>query len=95
MTLGTAMKSLVGFWATLESSIGAISRIRSFSEETPSEDPNHQPHAPEGWVRRGAIEIKNVSASHCSEADSVLVLRDINLSIAPGEHVGICGRSGR
>jgi ATP-binding cassette subfamily C (CFTR/MRP) protein 1 len=95
MTLGTGMKSLVGFWATLETSIGAISRIRSFSEETPSEELNNRPQAPEGWLNCGAIDIKNVSASHGSEADSTPVLRDINLSIAPGEHVGICGRSGR
>jgi ABC-type multidrug transport system fused ATPase/permease subunit len=27
--------------------------------------------------------------------DSEPVLHDVNLSIAPGEHVGICGRSGR
>jgi ATP-binding cassette subfamily C (CFTR/MRP) protein 1 len=95
MTLGTSMKSLVSFLASLETSIGAISRIRSFSKETPSEDPNHSPEAPDGWVQFGGIEFKGVTASHGPEIDSTPVLRDIALSIAPGEHIGICGRSGR
>jgi ATP-binding cassette subfamily C (CFTR/MRP) protein 1 len=95
MTLGSAMKSLVAFWASLETSIGAISRIRSFSEETPSEDPNRRPEAPHGWLQYGGIEFSNVTASHSPEADATLILEDINLSIAPGEHIGICGRSGR
>ncbi|VUC23771.1 unnamed protein product [Clonostachys rosea] len=91
MTLGTSLKSLVSFWASLETSIGAISRIRSFSE-TPSEDPDHLPKASEGWVHSGGIEIKGVTASH--SVDSGAVIRDVTLSIAPGEHIGICGRSG-
>ncbi|KAF2664072.1 P-loop containing nucleoside triphosphate hydrolase protein [Microthyrium microscopicum] len=94
MSLGAAMKWLVNFWTSLETSIGAILRIRSFSEETPSEDPHHAPQAPEGWVRSAGIEIKDVTASHGSEADSPAVLRNITLSIAPGEKIGICGRSG-
>jgi ATP-binding cassette subfamily C (CFTR/MRP) protein 1 len=95
MTLGTAMKSLVSFWAALETSIGAVSRIRSFSEETPSEEPNHKSKALDGWLHSGEIEFKNLTASHGHEADATPILRDINLSIAPGERVGICGRSGR
>lgn len=92
MTLGTSLKSLVSFWASLETSIGAISRIRSFSE-TASEDPDHLPKASEGWVHSGGIEIRGVTASH--SVDSGAVIRDVSLSIGPGEHIGICGRSGR
>lgn len=93
MTLGTSLNSLVSFWASLETSIGAVSRIRSFTEDTPSEDPNHLAKAAEDWVQYGGIEIDNVSASHSPESASVI--QDITLSIAPGEHIGICGRSGR
>jgi ATP-binding cassette subfamily C (CFTR/MRP) protein 1 len=93
MTLGTGLQALVSFWTDLETSIGAVSRIRAFSENTPSEDPLRLPKAPSGWLKSGQIDIKNLCASH--SPDSEPVLRDINLSIAPGEHVGICGRSGR
>ncbi|KFZ09212.1 hypothetical protein V502_08876 [Pseudogymnoascus sp. VKM F-4520 (FW-2644)] len=92
MTLGTSLQSLVSFWTDLETSIGAVSRIRAFSEHTPSEDPHHLPKAPEGWLKSGQIGIKHMYAAH--GPDSEPVLHDINLSIAPGQHVGICGRSG-
>ncbi|KFX93901.1 hypothetical protein O988_06581 [Pseudogymnoascus sp. VKM F-3808] len=92
MTLGTSLQSLVSFWTDLETSIGAVSRIRAFSEHTPSEDPFHLPKAPDGWLKSGQIDIKKLYAGH--GPDSEPVLHDVNLSIAPGEHVGICGRSG-
>ncbi|OBT89356.1 hypothetical protein VE02_01426 [Pseudogymnoascus sp. 03VT05] len=92
MTLGTSLQSLVSFWTDLETSIGAVSRIRAFSEETPSEDPFHVPKAPDGWLKSGQIDIKNMYAGHGPYSEPVL--HGINLSIAPGQHVGICGRSG-
>lgn len=93
MALGLSLKSLVSFWTLLETSIGAVSRIKSFSQDTPSEDPHHLSKADKEWLHSGRIEFKNISASHNPE--SAPVLRDINVSIAPGEHIGICGRSGR
>lgn len=93
MALGLSLKSLVSFWTSLETSIGSVSRIKSFSQDTPSEDPAHLARAPDDWLRSGQIDIKNISASHSPGSPSVL--RDINLSIAAGEHIGICGRSGR
>ncbi|KFY10023.1 hypothetical protein V492_05242 [Pseudogymnoascus sp. VKM F-4246] len=92
MTLGTSLQSLVSFWTDLETSIGAVSRIRAFSEKTPSEDPFRLPKAPVGWLGSGQIDIKHMYAGH--GPDSEPVLHDINLSITPGQHVGICGRSG-
>jgi ATP-binding cassette subfamily C (CFTR/MRP) protein 1 len=93
MALGLSLKSLVSFWTLLETSIGAVSRIKAFSEETPSEVPRHLPQAPHDWLSSGRVDIKNITASH--NPDSSPVLHDISLNIMPGEHVGICGRSGR
>jgi ATP-binding cassette subfamily C (CFTR/MRP) protein 1 len=92
MGLGLSLQSLVSFWTMLETSIGAVSRIRSFSEDTPSED-RRIDKVPKEWLHSGKIELNSISASH--GPDSAPVLWDINLSIAPGEHIGICGRSGR
>lgn len=89
------MQSLVSFWAMLETSIGGVSRIRSFSQETPSEEPTRMSEASVDWVSHGGIEFKDVTASYGLEPDAKAVVEDISLSIAPGEHVGICGRSGR
>jgi len=87
------LNSLVSFWTDLETSIGAVSRIRSFSENTPSEAPTSLEKASKEWIHSGGINFKNVSATH--GPDTTLALQNISLSIAPGEHVGICGRSGR
>jgi ATP-binding cassette subfamily C (CFTR/MRP) protein 1 len=93
MALGLSLKALVSFWTSLETSIGSVSRIKSFSQDTPKEDPRKLDKAPNNWLHSGRIDINNISASY--SPDSALVLRDISLSIAPGEHIGICGRSGR
>ena len=93
MALGLSLEALVSFWTGLETSIGAVSRIKSFSQDTPSEDPRHLSKVTKDWLHSGRIEFSNISASH--GPDSAAVLRDINLCIAPGEHIGICGRSGR
>jgi ATP-binding cassette subfamily C (CFTR/MRP) protein 1 len=79
----------------METSIGAVSRIKSFSETTPAEEPT-SPSLPlpltTNWLHSGRIQITNLTASH--SPDSAPVLKDVNLDIASGEHVGICGRSG-
>lgn len=93
MALGLSMKSLVQFWTAVETSIGAVSRIKSFSEDTPSEHTLKASKTADDWLHSGKIDIQNLSASHGPGLPDVL--RDINISIKPGEHVGICGRSGR
>lgn len=93
MALGQSLQALVMFWTLMETSVGAVSRIKKFSEDTPSEDPDSLARAHDAWLHSGQVEIKNITARHGPESDPVL--RDISLSIAPGQHIGICGRSGR
>ncbi|KAH8596005.1 P-loop containing nucleoside triphosphate hydrolase protein [Bisporella sp. PMI_857] len=92
MALSLALNHLVMFWTLLETSIGSISRIKSFSQDTPFEDSTNPGKAPENWLHSGRINILNLSASHSPGSNAVL--RDISISIAAGEHIGICGRSG-
>lgn len=89
------MQSLVSVWTALETSIGGVSRIRLFSQEMPSEELVGMPGASVGSVAHGSISFKDVTASYGSEPNSKAVVKDISLNIAPGEHVGICRRSGR
>lgn len=101
--VGLALLNVMGFselladiiknWTQLETSFGAIARIKSFSEHTANENSENEIHpVPEAWPAHGAIEFKNVSASYT--ADSNLVIRNLNMSIRAGEKIGICGRSG-
>jgi ABC-type multidrug transport system fused ATPase/permease subunit len=77
----------------METSIGAIARVKTFAMHTPNEnlDSENQP-VPENWPSRGAVEFKSLSASYTSYGKPVI--RDIIMSIKPGEKIGICGRSG-
>ncbi|GKT41589.1 ABC transporter gloK [Colletotrichum spaethianum] len=98
--LGVALVSVMGFgqlltgllnnWAMLETSLGAVARIREFETETPSEEGGDTPVTVEEWPAKGQIDITNVSAAY----DDHQVLSGINLSIKPGEKVAICGRTG-
>ncbi|KAH8665276.1 putative ABC multidrug transporter [Tricladium varicosporioides] len=92
VTFSENLQALITHWTVLETSIGAISRIRAFAK-TPSENQlteNSLP--PKNWPERGSIEFREVSASYKVDADPVL--RSISLKIPGGKKVGICGRTG-
>ncbi|KAH0592836.1 hypothetical protein MHUMG1_09481 [Metarhizium humberi] len=87
------LQTLIAQWTQLETALGAISRIRSYVSNTPSENQGADTrHPPEGWPLSGTIEFSNVSASYQSSQEPVL--KDVNLSINAGEKVAICGRTG-
>ena len=86
------IKLLLQFWTNLETHIGAVARIKTFTEETEPEDlPTEKRHPPETWPSNGEIEFRNVFASYNS---SHLVLKDISLTIRAGSKIAVCGRTG-
>lgn len=94
ITLAENLKVLIQFWTSLETSIGAVARIKNFSEETPDERlPGEDREPPADWPARGAIEIRGLSASYGEDLEQI-ALDGVTLSIRPGEKVGICGRTG-
>ncbi|KAK3500859.1 hypothetical protein B0T13DRAFT_527250 [Neurospora crassa] len=99
--------SLVQSWTNLEISLGAISRLKRVEEDTPQEPvsipwPGHissNPRPSTGWPSPylhdstpGLVRFEGVSASYTSNGP--LVLQDLNLDIASGQVVVICGRTG-
>jgi ATP-binding cassette, subfamily C (CFTR/MRP), member 1 len=89
MTFGQILGYLLTYWANLEMSLGAVTRITQFEAQTPQEkDGSETP--PADWPERGSISVSNVSAYY----DDHRVLSDVNLDITPGEKVAICGRTG-
>jgi ATP-binding cassette, subfamily C (CFTR/MRP), member 1 len=83
---------LVASWTSLETSLGAISRLRAFEQDVQPEDKagEMQPPPP-AWPARGAVEFANLSACY---KPPVLALDDITVAIAPGTKVGVVGRTG-
>ncbi|KAF5010391.1 hypothetical protein FDECE_3443 [Fusarium decemcellulare] len=93
LTFSQDLTALIRTWTDLETSLGAIARVKSFESETPSEHTSPEmKDAPEQWASQGNIKFERVSASYKSGGE--LVLKDISLQIPAGTKVGICGRTG-
>lgn len=59
------LKMFLTFWTTLETHIGAISRIKTFTAEAVSEHlPEEKEPPPGAWPSKGAIEFRSVSAAY-------------------------------
>lgn len=97
ISLSETVNMLIQFWTSIETSIGAVARIKQFAEETGEESlPGETQEPPPRWPEQGAIQISNLSASYGDgKVDAVKALDDVNLEIKVGEKVGICGRTGR
>lgn len=94
ITLAENLKILIQFWTSLETSIGAVARIKNFSEDTPDERlPGEDQEPPRDWPARGHIEIRDLSASYGEDLEH-RALDGVALTIRPGEKVGVCGRTG-
>ncbi|KAA8575989.1 hypothetical protein EYC84_006152 [Monilinia fructicola] len=93
MTFNEALAQIIKNWTNMETAVGAVSRLKNFSAMTASENlPQEIGSVPENWPESGAIEFRNVKASYTPA--SMPVIHNLNLTIKPGERIGICGRSG-
>ena len=65
MNLGFSMKGIIMHWSVLETSLGAITRIREFSEGTPIEVLlSESTTSPAAWPVRGDLDIRNMSVQY-------------------------------
>lgn len=99
MRVGGDMAILVRDWASLETSLGAVSRIRQFEEETPQEradkdDDAERSELPENWPHLGHIQLDDASAEYSTPKGNVQVLHNLSLEISGGSKIGIIGRTG-
>ncbi|KXS17986.1 P-loop containing nucleoside triphosphate hydrolase protein [Gonapodya prolifera JEL478] len=78
----------------LEMEFIGISRLMEYGKglESEADDiiPDNRP--PKGWPDKGQIELKNLEMRY--RPDLPPVLSDVNLTIKPGEKIGIVGRTG-
>lgn len=64
LVANTTLLRLVGNWTTLETSLGAIARLKGL-ETTPFEGGHSETlEPPENWPSRGNIEFKDITASY-------------------------------
>ncbi|KAG2005232.1 hypothetical protein GB937_008929 [Aspergillus fischeri] len=92
LVANSTLLKLVENWTTLETSLGAIARLKKLDERTAVEGGgtcNFEP--PENWPSRGHINIKNVTAFY--ESGSV-ALQNLSLNVTAGQKLIVCGRTG-
>ncbi|KAF7180682.1 hypothetical protein CNMCM7691_009973 [Aspergillus felis] len=92
LVANSTLLKLVENLTTLETSLGAIARLKMLEETTAVEGGrawNWEP--PENWPSRGHIEFKNVTVSY--EPGSV-ALRNLSLDVTAGQKLIVCGRTG-
>jgi ATP-binding cassette, subfamily C (CFTR/MRP), member 1 len=93
MTFSTVLMRLIKMWTMMESSIGAVARVKRFAAETDSEE-RHGPVAQVAaeWPSQGAVEFRSLVAAHGPNSEPVI--KGISMAVKPAEHIAICGRSG-
>ena len=65
LSFGENLSGIVVFYTRLETSIGAISRLRTFNEIVKAEDREEEDFIPpEPWPSNGVLELKGVSATY-------------------------------
>lgn len=95
ISMSQALNLLIQFWTSVETSIGAVARIKNFTEEAGDENkPNETAEPPETWPSAGGVVISDLTASY-DDTEPVKALDGVGIIIKPGEKVGICGRTGR
>ncbi|KAF9240331.1 hypothetical protein DTO006G1_8233 [Penicillium roqueforti] len=99
LSFGENLAGIVLFWTKLESSLGAIARLKIFNETTKPEDTDGEDiDVPEQWPQRSVVELKGVSEKYAAkdqdDGKTSLTLPDIQLIIGSGEKIAICGRTG-
>ncbi|KAJ5935489.1 hypothetical protein N7466_005036 [Penicillium verhagenii] len=91
MTFNQSLTQLINTWISLETSIGAVYRVKTFMQDTPSESGLDARSATAAFSK-GAIDIENLTASY--GPSTAPALKGVSLNILPGEKIAICGQSG-
>ncbi|KAJ5959013.1 ABC transporter integral membrane type 1 [Penicillium vulpinum] len=97
LTLNQTLANALKMWTMTEISVGAVSRVKRFIEDTPSEESRVgsliAPQLPHVWPCSGAVELTDVTAGY-DHSTTPAVLKSLTISIKPGEKIAVCGPSG-
>jgi ABC-type multidrug transport system fused ATPase/permease subunit len=97
ITFSSNVADFVDSWVVLETSLGAVARVRDFTRNTPMEEDvdAYEPDLLENWPETGTIEFESVNASYKPlEDSSKRVLDDVSVTIPGGSKVAVTGRTG-
>lgn len=81
-------------FSNLDTSLAAVLRLYEFVRRAPLEIAESSVELPPNWPSVGTVELRNASMHYMPTVDNAPAVFNITLSIAPGQHLGIGGRSG-
>ncbi|KAK1256135.1 hypothetical protein MKX07_008394 [Trichoderma sp. CBMAI-0711] len=85
ISMSETLNMLIQFWTSIETSIGAVARIKQFAEETPDESlPGEDREVPALWPDKGHVVIRDLEASY-DENGGIKALDGVTLDLKPGE----------
>lgn len=61
---GDSIVALLTTWVDIETSLGAIARVRAFNETTPTEEDHGGAELPSGSFKQGSVKMADVSATY-------------------------------
>ena len=82
-------------FGSLNISMQSVARVQGYCDipsEPPQELEGDRAKQQEGWPDKGKIEMKNVYMKYRPDGD--FIIKDLNLSVKPGEKIGCVGRTG-
>ncbi|OQE44656.1 hypothetical protein PENCOP_c002G02557 [Penicillium coprophilum] len=89
----TTLLKLVQSWTSLETSLGAISRLKSIQDCVPTEDnTKHTVDPGLRWPSSGNLHVSDVSVGYSKS--SPLALRNVSFVVKPGQKTVVVGRTG-
>ncbi|KAH9223366.1 P-loop containing nucleoside triphosphate hydrolase protein [Leptodontidium sp. 2 PMI_412] len=92
MSLGSTLTTVIVAYTGLETSLGAIARLKSFGEKTELErTKTESAKLDKGWPATGEMRVNKVAVSYTG---TERVLEELSLFFKPGEKIAICGRTG-
>ncbi|KAL4798804.1 P-loop containing nucleoside triphosphate hydrolase protein [Aspergillus venezuelensis] len=95
MTFNQTLMQLIKYWTMVETSIGAVARVKSYVATTEPEEEDDRylkSELPSAWPERGEIQLHAVVASH--NPTSPPVLKNLTMTITAGSKIAIVGSSG-
>lgn len=89
---GNSLTLFVQRWTEMETSLGSISRLRSFVEDTPQERDSPSASNPAYWRNKGKIRFKNVTAGYKYVLTThigplMFILTSLQLGFCPERHL--------
>lgn len=93
MSFNNNLTAIIQMWTQLETSLGAIARLKKFDEHTRSENlPKECTPVPPNWPTQGKIEFTNFSARYADTLPDAV--KNVNLPLQPSSKVAVIGHSG-